>query len=758
MAKGAGNSGKFIINMNRFEGGMSTDMKNGLDNGFWDSEALDTRTAPSQMSVLPRFDTMKNNDGTNPIRSLILDIIQDQTGVRWAIAKNGDLYRIGTDYQISLVGTIPEPSGGSIVYNRLSDMLYIPGQQAVSTYGPITGYSGTNKAIQPQWNYNAWRQSASTYNGVVNLYDVPTTTYSNRARNNLQSVGTGAGITNVSQVGAAPATIAGNGTAQWSYTNVPIKNAISEAQADKTAFIPDIEPFYSIAVYVVGKGTGDLTLTLHDTFNNLVSSATVSNQNINANSYVEFKFPDPGIRSFTGAVSAPQNGVYHFHMTSSAPNDSYTFRSAGSTLAVVNGGYSMNSTTADLTGIDFILFVHRMVKQNNGLHPTVIFNGQLYICNGPYMSSYNMSMDSNPDNSVYQRSAWSMDAGYEACGVATMSQYLVVLAECKSTGENAAQQDGMIYFWDGMSQSYNMKLRIPQGSPQSPEVFDNVLYFTVNGSLYAVAGVGQPSMKVRLISYQNGNYTNSPDRTMLYPNMMTVRNTELLIAFPGVSHNPNVRYGVYSWGNVEMIYPSSFSRSYMLDANGTSPTTRTDANNLTMGMIKNFVDDLFLSWGYNDENGNPVYGLDLMNNSSKPARNFSWSSLIYDGGSRYKQKRMLRYKINFLPIQKGQKVYAWHSINRGQPVITNSAVEGDTELFVELPRGRFHEAQWGFYGTNDDTAVIPEQFTGNAFEIDPLNEEVQEISDDGEDDYTPIDENINPPQGAIVGAEDTMGL
>lgn len=902
MAKGAANTGKFIINMNRFEGGMSTDFKNGINNGFWDSECLDTRTAPSQMTVLPRFDTMKNTDGTNPITDLILDVIQDQTGVKWAIGKAGNLYKIDTDNQITLVGTIPEQSGGNLVYNQLSDMLYVPGQQCVSTYGPLTGYSGTNPSIQPVWHYNVWAQSASTYNGVVNLYDVATTTYSNHARNNLQTVGTGAGITSPSQIGAARGTIAGTGTAQYSYTNVTIPSTIDESQANKTAFIPDVEPFYSIAVYIVKKGAGDITLTLHDTYNNVVAAVTIPNAQITENAYNEFVFNAPGIRSYTGATAAPQNGVYHFHLTSSAAADSvntnmmtngdfsngttgwtalngtiavnsttyhsspnsmkltnssvghgadststhftaghtyqvsawvyptasgqqvrieniqstngnflepatnyaplnssswnlisatytatqtgsgvriysnqsvdyyiddisivdvtntYLFRSVGSTVSVTNGGYDQNSTTPDMSGIDFALFIYRMVQQNNQLHPATLFSAKLCVGNGPYLTTYNMSMDADPDNSVYSRATWSMDAGYEACGMTTMSQYLVVLAERRRSGGDSRSQDGMIYFWDGMSQSYNMKIHVPQGSPYSPQVYDNVLYFTVNGSLYAVAGVGQPSMKVRLISYQNGNYTGKPDNTVVYPNMMTVRNTELLMAFPGQSDNPNVRYGVYSWGNVEMVYPSSFLRSFMLDADGAAPTSRSTKAKLEMGCLTNFVDDMYLSWGYQDAAGNMHYGLDRLNNSSKPARNFSWASLIYDGGSRYKQKRVERYKINFEPLTDGQKVYAWHSINRGQPVITNAATTGDTQLFVELPRGRFHECQWGFYGTNDDTVTIPEQFTGNAFEIDPLNEEVQTVGDDGQDDYTPPVTGADNPVGAIVGAAETEGL
>src|SRR5260221_9478515 len=53
---------------------------------------------------------------------------------------------------------------------------------------------------------------------------------------------------------------------------------------------------------------------------------------------------------------------------------------------------------------------------------------------------------------------------------------------------------------------------------------------------------------------------------------------------------PILIYGIYSWGAVEMTYPNSFGRSYMLSANATNPSVWSSANNLQMGCVYSFVD------------------------------------------------------------------------------------------------------------------------------------------------------------------------
>jgi len=56
--------------------------------------------------------------------------------------------------------------------------------------------------------------------------------------------------------------------------------AISESATNRKTFVPAKDPQKSIAVLVAAKGTGDWTITVHDSFNNVIATATILNANI----------------------------------------------------------------------------------------------------------------------------------------------------------------------------------------------------------------------------------------------------------------------------------------------------------------------------------------------------------------------------------------------------------------------------------------------------------------------------------------------
>ena len=698
MAKGPSNSQKMQINLNAFDGGQAIDFKNGVQNSFYDEVALDFRKKSSQMSVLPRMDTVSTSFTDLPV-----NMVQDPTGMRWIIGDQGNLYKFdSTTNTVTNVATLPSASGHGLVYEQLSDMLYITGQQEVSMYGPLN-----SSLVSPTFYSGQFGKSASVANGVVNLYNPNDGTYDGSARNNAQSVGLTQGITSTTQV-----------TSNATTNTYVLGTTIDDSAATKyTVFAPDLEPFYSIAVYVKVKGIGDWTLTLHNGLNQKVAAVTIPNASITANAYNEFVFTAPGVRSFTGALQSGLSATYHFHLTSSVSSDT----AAAGAL-----------TANDASTIDFLLFNYRMVKTNNGWHPAAIFTGsQMMLCigNGQYLSTYTFANNSNPSNNMWQRERFPLDAGYEVCGLAITNQYLVIAAEKRANSStNNSFQDGMLYFWDGINATYNFKIEVPMGAPYAINTINNIVYFVCSGSLYAWGG-GQQVIKVRPIAYQNTDYMGSPDVTTLNPNMMDTRYNMMVFGFPSTTTNQTIRYGIYSWGSVEMIYPNSFGYSYQM-ANGNVLNTGNTA--LKIGMIRNFVDTMYMSWSY--YNGtSTVYGLDMTNSSSKPARNFSWQSLIWDGGSRWKAKQALRLKITFLPLPAGTTLTAKYSLDRGSWITSDAApftaATGDTQIVVELNNARFHEFQFGFDGTSDNTNTTPPTITDCVFEVDPLSSEVDLMGD-----------------------------
>lgn len=687
MAKGPTDAKPLNIVMSSFEGGESVDFKNGVAGSFYKSEGLDFRSKASQMSVLPGATTVSGASAV--LVDLPVEMVQDPTGTRWIVGDQGNLYKLDTSDVLTKVATTTETSGTGLVYNQLSDFLYITGQQSVSLYGPLS----SSPALKDGW----FGKSASSASGVVNLYDPTTTSYTGLARNNMFTLATTTGVTAASQVTTNTTTLT-----YTTPTSIPAETVLT----GKCPFAPDLEPFYSIAIYVDTIGTGNVTLTLHDGFNRVLAAITILHAALTTG-YNEFVFSAPGVRSFTGAIQSGLSAAYHWHVTSTVADTKVR------TL-----------TASDLSTADMILFNYRMVKTNNNWHPATIFTGNgflLCIGNGQYLSTYNFSNDANPSNGVWKRELFPIDAGFEICGLSINNQYLVIAAEKRSSNTTRNYQEGALYFWDGLNPTYNFKIPIPMGAPYSVYTFNNITYFIAAGALYAWGG-GQQVIKVRPISYQNTDYLGTTDTTIVNPNMMAPRNNLLMIGYPSTTTNVNIKYGIYSWGAVELIYPNSFGYSYAL-----SNTTYnySASNNLQIGMIKNFVDTMYIA-SRKTVAGTTTYYLDEVNNSSTAAANFSWTSLIYDGGVRYKQKNTGRYKVNFLPWPSGATLTIWYAYERGTQVsadptsgVSYSPSTGDTSIVIDVEPGRFYEAQWGFYGTCSSPSSVP-TITGLDMEVDPL--------------------------------------
>jgi hypothetical protein len=696
MAKGPSDSGKLTINMGSFVGGESIDFKNGVANAFLSSEAMDFRSKASQVSVLPALSAVSGASAV--LTDLPVEMLQDPTGVRWILGDTGKLYKLDTSDVLTLAATITDGSGAGMVYNQLSDMLYITSQQTVSMYGPLQG--------TPALKDGQFGKSASSANGVVNLYQTTTTNWDGSARNNIQTLATTQGVTAASQVTT--------NTSANSYTTT---GSVSEAAADLCAFSPDLEPFYSIAVYVKTKGTGNLILTLHDGFNRALATITILNANITAAAYNEFVFAAPGIRSFTGAIQSGLSAAYHFHVTHTG--------GTASTLGTI--------TASQLSTVDFILFNYRLVKTNNGWHPATLFTGNSFmmcIGNGQYLSTYNFSNDANPSNYVWQRERFPLDAGYEVTSLSVNNQYLVIAAEKRSSNSARNFQEGCLYFWDGQNATYNFKIPLPMGAPYSVYTFNNITYFICAGALYAWGG-GQQVIKVRPIAYQNTNYLGTTDTTIVNPNMMAPRFNLLMLGYPSVTTNTSLKYGIYSWGAVELIYPNSFGYSYAMSH---ATYNYSAANNLQIGMIKNFVDTMYVA-SRKTVSGTTTYYLDRVNNSSQPAGTFGLDSLIWDGGVRYKQKEMCRIKVSFLPWPANATLNVYYALERGTQVSADpiSGTQyrpgtGDTSIIIDINK-RFYEGQWGVFGTCSNPATIP-TITGITMEVDPLQSEADLRVDD----------------------------
>lgn len=645
-----------------YYGGSTIDPKIGIPNSFWLSEALDFRKQPSQMSVLPGLRDISNG----VITDLIQGIVQVPDGNRIALGNAGNVYKINTSNIVSKLGNIGENGAAGICYRADTDTVYLAGLTTVSTYGPILN----NPVLTPQ----KYAQSISTAPLVAQTFT-------------LDANGTP----------TATGTLRSSGG--QSYT---VPTAISEDPMDTCPFIPDIEPAYSIFLLVVNKGTGDWTITLHDENNTVVASKTLTNANIKDGALNEFAFGSQ-IR-----LDVATQLTYHFHVTSTV---------AGAVAGVVTAG--------DFSTANFAYYAYRLVSPNNGLHPMSYFQKFLVIGNERYISIFDgvadvdtSSVDVTGSN-VGATSGWDrhrlvMPPGLELCGLSINDEYLVIAHERRSQNAAKQYQNGYLFFWDGAAAVYNFSIDVPMGSPQSLYTYQNITYFLCNGALYAWVGSIQ-IVKVRTLDYTDTEFSDINDSIYNYPNMMTIRRGILVFGFPSYTTSTAINYGIHSWGSIDKNFPQSYGYSYIL-SNGLK--NYSISNNLKIGCVANFNDSMYVGWGANGS-----YGLDLADNTSNPASNFIWRSLIWDGGLAYKQKRALRMVVRTLPLPSGVTITPVVSLDRGNDVLgpVGSTV-GQTDFLFEIESGRAKEIQYGFNGTCSGS--LPPTIIDVAIEINPLPEEV----------------------------------
>lgn len=389
--------------------------------------------------------------------------------------------------------------------------------------------------------------------------------------------------------------------------------AIDEANpVNRRTFTSDIEPLYKIGIKIISKGTGNWTLTLHDDANTNLGAVIVTNANLtNGINYFTFSSPLRIQRGDNGVGSAL---TYHYHVTSTV---------ADGTMATI--------TANSMADCDMELWANALVSTNNGLHPIMQFSNKTLIGNGRYVLSYEPLQD-NPTTADLNRHRLTLPPGYEVCGFAQKNLMTVVGAEKRST--SGTFQEGMLFFWDGVSTTYNDFWPVPEGAPESLFSHKNVVSFIAGGALYQMKGGDEP-IKKRTFRNTDSEFSNIADITHVYPNMMTVRRGILLMGYPSITTNQSLEHGVFSRGTVTSEYPDSFGFNYTT-SNGN--ILNNGSNNLRLGMIKSYGDTLFISW--RDDSASPQkYAVDIVDNTSTPAATGGIESLQFDDKRRYAYKK-----------------------------------------------------------------------------------------------------------------------
>lgn len=637
-----------IINQQAFFGGTSFDKKIGTENSMQYLRGFDWRKNPSELvqAMQARRLDVGNLDG------LPVNIVQVITGERFLITDNGNLWLIKTDNTLQRIGDIGEDSGIGMVYRTDTDLLYIAGASAIHTYGFIQATPTDRKITRNFLGTNSSTNTSGSY----------------------PSVRSGGAAT---------------------YT---LLTALSEASPNKLNFTSDIEPLETLRLNVAAKGTGDITVVIHDPLDRAIASKTLTAAEITAalptgTGYLDFDFSP-----VAELLVKPNARTYHAHV----------YVSTGTTTLYA-------STDNDLNTADFEIDASRLVPTRNGFHCMEHFLQYIAIQNGRYLSLYEPLSDNNPDNTEYLRHKLTLPDGFEGNGMTKTDEFLIQAFEKVSTDATRISNEGLLVFYDGLSGSYNFYIELTEGAPQALYTKGNIPHIIVGGTLYVYLG-GKELTRVRDLPFIDNDFTGVKETTRMYPYSMGVYKKLLHIGFPGTTTNEDLEYGIYNYGTVMPEFPSSFGLQYRL-SHGLY-NTDVGTTDLKIGTVRGFGDELYIGWQKGNE-----YGLDIIDSNCKVAESFKATVRQFDARNVHKTKGVNRILIHTSAVPAGTTVYPTYTLDDGtEQVGTTAMAEGDTEIELTVD-DRFHVIDYGLQGTSESTVTTPLRVKGIALEWDPLRDE-----------------------------------
>ena len=444
-----------------------------------------------------------------------------------------------------------------------------------------------------------------------------------------------------------------------------LPTAISEAAADSLSFTPTKDPQKSMAFSIDTKGTGTWTLTIHDQQNNTIATASIATGLMASTGLQEFIFSTPW-RIVIGKT-------YHAHLTVST-----------GTSKVVSSSLNNLATAVFYTYYAFLV-------TDTAYHPIIPFLNFLVIGNERYLATW--------DGAFYQANLIALPVGWRVRCFAFWREYLAIGVW---RGSNIYDYDnGRIYFWDGISPTFNFFIDVPEGQINAMSGKDTDLYMVAGyrGNLMVYQGAyfqnngGAKSNKIKRLPKLGRN-----DTLEILPGAMQFWRDLLHIGAAGASSSSTFEQGTYSWGSLNQKYPDTLSFDYI-------PSTGNTGSTVKIGMVYPVGTKLIVGW----QDG-IAYGADVVNFANNPAPRGSLELLVQDNGYIWKDKQLMTLRGDHLPLASGESVDVKYKINRAtnytvSPI--NSTVGSEfEELVVQNGRGNEYQVAFDLYATGSTSPTM----------------------------------------------------
>jgi len=422
--------------------------------------------------------------------------------------------------------------------------------------------------------------------------------------------------------------------------------AIDEGATHRQTFVPQKDPQKSVEVLVAAIGTGNWTVTVHDPQNRVVATKTITNANMHTGD-MEFVF-DSVWRPVRGAT-------YHFHVTST-----------------VNDGTVTTTTASDLETVDFHTYYQFLVEDTE-FHPIEQILNVLAIANERYVATYGADTGYDPHRLV-------LPSGWRVRCFALWRGFIAI--GCTRGSSVTSTDEGMIFFWDGKSTTYNDFVPIPEGAINAMKAY--------KGRLCIVAGYHG-----EILFYEGGDSTNDDIKQQIpkigdaeyievMPKAMTVYDGLLRIGVAGTSNAASVERGVYTYGKRLSISPISFSYDYPISTGSRAST------NVKVGFLYPIATQLIIGW-----KDNTAYGTDVVSPTAAPFATATVERTIKDFGRVSKEKKAMLVRAEFDALNAGETMRVKYRFDRSDTWILGDIITttGETEARLSINQGKHRELE-----------------------------------------------------------------
>ena len=451
-----------------------------------------------------------------------------------------------------------------------------------------------------------------------------------------------------------------------------LTTSIAESATTYQEFVPAKDPQKSIEVLIAAVGSGDLTLTVHDSLNRVVATKTVTNVSLNTGDF-EFVFSEAW-RPVIGAT-------YHFHLTSTVADGTVT-----------------TTTNADLNTVDFHTYYQFLVT-DTAWHPVKQFLNFMAIGNERYLATW--------DASSYNPHRLTLPSGYRIRSISFWNEYLAIGT---MRGSNIYDYEiGSVFFWDGFSDTYNFFIDVPEGGINALLGTSGTLHIWsgYQGSHLEYKG-GTKAIKVKRVpKIEKDKYME------IYPGAVAMWQTLVHYGIAGSANSTEIQRGIYSWGSTNRLYSDALTFDHTIS------TGRYD-NNVTIGMIYPVAGDLLIGW-----KDNISYGIDVVDMSASPYTDGTVEFPIYDYGFVWKEKDIQTIRADFDVLNSGETINVKYKLDREDNWNTGTAesTAGKQKTRLPLMGGRHKEVQLAVDLTTS-VSTSPKVLSVAA-EHSPLSEEEQ---------------------------------